>query len=59
MSEADIKSYLEVHGVRAVKAEQLCSRPGSPVSMHVEVLYEFKDTVMVSDFWTNGIRVSG
>ncbi len=59
VTENDIKNYLQDHGICPLKVEQLKSRQGSSVTMHVEVPFDYKDVVMDSDFWYKGIRVSG
>ena len=55
----DIKSYLQDHGVDPLNVEQLKSQQGAPLSMHIEVPFEYKDKVMDPEFWSKGIRVCG
>ncbi len=59
VKDSDIVDYLKDHGVKPLNVERLHSKQGSPISMHIEVPFEFKDRVMSSEFWSKGIRVSG
>jgi predicted amino acid-binding ACT domain protein len=57
VTEADISSYLNDHGIDVINIEKLRSRSDSSISMHIEVPHEAKDRVMSSEFWFKGIRV--
>ncbi len=46
-------------GVIPLLVEPLSSRRGYKGSMHIEVSFDEKDTVMNSEFWPRGVRLTG
>ncbi len=55
----DVKDYVREQGVTSLQMEALPKHGDAPMSMHIAVPYDAKDTVMQAKFWPRGIRVGG
>ena len=53
----NVKQYIVEQGVVPIQVETLPRRDDAPLSIHVVVPYESKDTIMQSPFLPRGIRV--